>query len=238
MTGTANGDSPAGDPHSFTADKGYGQDTLLVHAGLPTHRSEGAAVLPIYQTATFGYHGILGGRPQGEYECWYTRPANNPNHMVLAAKIAELEGTESAVVLASGIAGVAATMMSLLNPGDHFLTQGQLYGCTYAVFHEELSRLGVEFSVVDTSKPGSWSAALRPNTKVFYVEGMSNPRLEVGDLRAVTAFAREHGLSSVVDASFTPPGKPLIWVGKTAANGSGCSWQSRVQICWQICSAG
>jgi len=162
MTGTANGDSPAGDPHSFTADKGYGQDTLLVHAGLPTHRcfacqpqatlhlitlsisidiatthsiqgqqlaclpglqcgflqhcscmshrvvffpkeagvaglkyqpeavclylavcrSEGAAVLPIYQTATFGYHGILGGRPQGEYECWYTRPANNPNHMV------------------------------------------------------------------------------------------------------------------------------------------------------------
>jgi cystathionine beta-lyase/cystathionine gamma-synthase len=175
-------------------------DTRLVHAGEPIPRIGGAVTMPVFQSSTFEYGG------QGRYDdVRYLRLNNSPNHEVLHRKLADIEGGEAALVTASGMAAISAALLTVLRPGDHLLAQRTLYGGTHDFVTETLARWGVHHDFVDASDPSGWAAALRPTTRAVYVEAITNPLLEVADLPAVAGFAREHGLVSLIDATFATP---------------------------------
>ncbi len=175
-------------------------DTLLVHAGEPRPRISGAVSMPVFQSSTFEFGGDV-----GYHDIRYIRLNNTPNHDVLHAKLAALERTETALVASSGMAAISAALLTVLSPGDHLLAHRALYGGTHDFITGELKRFGVEVGFVDTASPSTWEAARRPNTKAFYCETITNPLVEVGDLPAVAAFAKRHGLVSMIDNTFASP---------------------------------
>jgi cystathionine beta-lyase/cystathionine gamma-synthase len=175
-------------------------ETNLVHAGEPLPRILGAVEMPIFQSATYEYAG------EGSYhDVRYLRTNNTPSQLALHAKLAVLEGAESALVTASGMAAISTTLLTVLSPGDHLLAQSCLYGGTHDLLTGEFPRLGIAHTFIDADRRDSWAAQLRPNTRAIYVEAMSNPLLEVADLEGVIAFAREHRLVSIIDNTFATP---------------------------------
>ena len=175
-------------------------DTRLIHAGEPQPRHAGSVVMPVYQTSTYQYGG------EGQYDdLRYLRLNNSPNHEVLHQKLAAIESAEAALVTASGMAAISTALLSLLRPGDHVLAQRTLYGGTHDLLTQMLSTWGVEHSFFDADEDRGWADALRPNTRMVYVEALTNPLLEVADLQAVAKFARAHDLVSVIDATFATP---------------------------------
>ena len=175
-------------------------ETQLIHAGEPRPRIAGAVEMPIFQSAMFEYAGET-----SYHDLKYIRLNNTPNHLALHAKLAALEGAEAALVTASGMAAIATTLLTVLSAGDHVLAQNCLYGGTHALLTNDFARLGLTVEFVDGDDPDSWRAALRPSTRAIYVEAMTNPLLEVADLAAVAAFARRHGLVSIIDNTFATP---------------------------------
>ena len=175
-------------------------ETKLIHAGEPEPRIEGAVCLPIFQSATYE-----SGGEASYHDIRYLRLSNTPNHITLNKKLASLENAEDALVAASGMAAITSTLLSVLSAGDHLLAQECLYGGTHSFITRELSDFGISYDLIDAGDPGSWKAKLRPGTKAIYVESMANPLLQVADLRAVTAFAREHDLISCIDNTFPSP---------------------------------
>ncbi len=174
--------------------------TKLIHAGELRPPVEAAVVLPVFQSATFE------SAPDESYDdIRYIRLNNTPNHRVLHRKLAAICNAEAALVTASGMAAISATLMTLLRSGDHFLAQDCLYGGTHSLLNEDVPALGIEFDPIRGNQPESWEGLLRPRTRLVYVETMTNPLLEVADLEAVVAFARQHGLISVVDNTFASP---------------------------------
>ncbi|MCA9517461.1 MAG: aminotransferase class I/II-fold pyridoxal phosphate-dependent enzyme [Myxococcales bacterium] len=174
-------------------------DTVAVHAGRDA--VEGAVTFPIFQSATF--HSRASDTSYDAVR--YARLSNTPSHDQLHEKLAAICGAEAALTASSGMAAIAATLLTLLEAGDHALVQRGVYGGTHAFATRELARLGVAVTLVDGADPASWEAARRPETKVFYAEAITNPLVEVTDLAAVVAFARRHGLKTVVDATFATP---------------------------------
>ncbi|HEV3217649.1 MAG TPA: aminotransferase class I/II-fold pyridoxal phosphate-dependent enzyme [Vicinamibacterales bacterium] len=174
--------------------------TKLVHAGEPEPRLAGAVVTPIFQTAMYetagesSYHAIR-----------YIRLNNSPNHLVLHQKLAALENAEAALVAGSGMAAISTALLAVLEAGDHFLAQDCLYGGTHDLLTHDLPKMGLSCDFVNGDDPDSWKRKLRPNTKAIYFESLSNPRLQVPDLEAGVSFAREHGLISLIDNTFTSP---------------------------------
>jgi len=177
-----------------------GLETKLVHTDVPAAHAAGAAVTPVFQSATYLY-----GQESSYHDVRYIRLNNTPNHDVLAAKFAALEGTEQAFVTGSGMAAISSSLLTVLRAGDHLLAQNCLYGGTLFFVQHELPSRGIDVTLVDLHRPESWRGALRPTTKAFYVEGIANPLMEVGDLAAVTAFAREHALVSLIDNTIATP---------------------------------
>ncbi len=174
--------------------------TQLIHAGEPETRVEGAVSLPVFQSATFAYTG------QSSYhDLKYIRLNNTPNHRVLQAKLAAIAGGEAAIVTASGMAAITGTLMTFLSAGDHLLAQDCLYGGTHSFVAHDLPSFGVSFDFIGGNDPASWGGLLRPETKVIYVETMTNPLLEVPDLEVVVRFAKAHGLVSMIDSTFASP---------------------------------
>ena len=175
-------------------------DTLLVHAGEPRPRAGGAVAMPIYQSSTFeetdarGYHDIR-----------YARLSNTPSHEALHGKLAALEGAEAALATASGMAAVSAALFSTLRAGDHLIAQDGLYGGTHDLITGDLSRLGIEHTFVSPDDPGAWERALKARSRVFYLESMTNPLVRVADLPAAASFARDRGLTAIVDNTFATP---------------------------------
>jgi len=175
-------------------------ETKLVHAGEPEPRPAGAVVPPIFQTAMYetagesSYHAIR-----------YIRLNNSPNHLVLHQKLAALENAEAALVAGSGMAAISTALLAVLGAGDHFLAQDCLYGGTHDLLTHDLPKLGVSLDFINSDDPDSWTKKLRPNTKAIYFESLSNPMLQVPDLEAGVAFARKHGLVSLIDNTFTSP---------------------------------
>ncbi len=175
-------------------------DTRLVHAGEPERRVEGAVVMPIFQTAMYEYGG------ESEYhDVRYIRLNNTPNHHAIHRKLASLENAEAALVTSSGMAAITTSLLSVLSAGDHLLAQNTLYGGTHDFITRDLKTFGIEFDLIDGDDPGSWKEKLRPATRAIYCESMTNPLLQVGDLDAVVAFARENRLVSMVDNTFPSP---------------------------------
>jgi cystathionine beta-lyase/cystathionine gamma-synthase len=175
-------------------------ETKLIHAGEPEPRIDGAVTMPIFQTAMFESAG-----EKSYHEIRYLRLNNTPNHVALHAKLAALENAEAALVTSSGMAAISTALLALLSNGDHFLAQNCLYGGTHDLVTKDLLGYGITHSFVDGSKPDTWEAALRPNTKLMYVESIANPLLDVPDLEAVVAFAKRHGLITLIDNTFASP---------------------------------
>ena len=175
-------------------------ETKLIHAGEPEPLISGAVSMPIFQSATFEYAG------QGSYhDLKYIRLNNTPNHIALHQKLASLENAEAALVTASGMAAISTALLTVLSSGDHFLAQGCLYGGTHDLITKDLPAFGISFDFIDGEDPDSWKLKLKPNTKAIYVETMTNPLLEVADLKAVVKFAEEHDLVSLIDNTFASP---------------------------------
>ncbi len=183
-------------------------DTRLIHAGEPETRICGAVSLPVFQSSTFEYAG------QSSYgELKYIRMNNTPNHEVLHRKLASLENAEAALVTASGMAAISTTLLALFSPGDHILVQDCLYGGTQDFIVSDLVPLGFQFDFIDADHPTSWAAKIKPNTRGLYVETITNPLLQVGDLKALAEFAKANGLVSMIDNTFATPVnfRPAEW---------------------------
>jgi cystathionine beta-lyase/cystathionine gamma-synthase len=177
-----------------------GLETKLIHAGEPDPLIGAAVSMPIFQSATFEY-----GGEKSYHDLRYIRLSNTPNHVALHEKLAAIENAERALVTASGMAAISTTLLTLLSCGDRLLAQSCLYGGTHDLLTGEFPRLGIAVDFIDGDDPGSWSAMLRPETKVIYVETISNPLLEVADLEAVVEFASANGLVSIIDNTFASP---------------------------------
>lgn len=174
--------------------------TQLIHAGEPLQRIEGSVCMPVFQSANFV------ATNEGQYDAIkYARLNNTPNHVALHLKIAAIENAEAALVLGSGMAAVSHTLFGLLKSGDHILAQKTLYGGTFSLITEDLARFGVKVDYVDAAKPATWLPKVNDSTKIFYVEAISNPLMEVPDFTEVVSFARKTGLLTIVDNTFTSP---------------------------------
>ncbi|MGD2125265.1 MAG: aminotransferase class I/II-fold pyridoxal phosphate-dependent enzyme [Desulfobacteraceae bacterium] len=175
-------------------------ETKLIHAGEPEPLIEGAVSMPIFQSAMFEYRG------ETSYDdLRYIRLNNTPNHAALHQKLAALENAEAALVTASGMAAISTTLLTMLSSGDHFLSQDCLYGGTHDFLTRDLPGLHISYDFIEGEDTGSWKAKLKSNTKAIYVETMTNPLLQVADLGAVVAFAKAHGLVSIIDNTFASP---------------------------------
>lgn len=175
-------------------------DTRAIHAGEPRPRIEGAVAMPVFQSSTFTTQ-----PGQSYHDLGYIRLSTTPNHAALHAKLASLEGTEAALVTASGMAAITTSLLSVLKSGDHMLAQDCLYGGTHNFLTEDLPSLGIEVDFFDGNQADQWRSKLRPNTRVLYAETLTNPLLGVADLEAMAQFAREHGLVSMIDSTFASP---------------------------------
>lgn len=175
-------------------------DTRLIHAGEPEPRILGAVTTPVFQTVTFALPPLATME-----DVRYVRLNNTPNHDALHGKLASLENGEAALVTASGMAAISTTLLTVLKAGDHLLAQNGVYGGTLGFFRDECPAFGIAVDLIDANDPASWRKALRPTTRAIYVEPMTNPLLEVGDLDAVVRFAREHDIVAIIDNTFATP---------------------------------
>ena len=183
-------------------------ETKLIHSGEPEPRIQGAVSMPIFQSAMFEYAGET-----SYHDLQYIRLNNTPNHIALHEKLAALESAEAALVTASGMAAISATLLTFLASGDHLLAQDCLYGGTHDFLTKDFPSFGLSYDFINGNDPESWKRKLRPNTKAIYVEPMTNPLLEVADHRAIVKFAKTHGLVSIIDNTFASPVnfRPLEW---------------------------
>ncbi len=177
-------------------------ETLAVRSGERRPGPEGSLVFPIYQGTVFS---VEEGSTYDDLPYVYLRVSNTPSQRYLHDKLAALEGAEAALATGSGMAALTAILLAFLKKGDHFLAGDCLYGGTHAFITQRAEDLGLTYSFVDPQRPESWSGAVRPNTRLFLVETITNPLMRVPRLREVAAFAKEHGLLSVIDNTFATP---------------------------------
>ncbi len=175
-------------------------ETKLIHAGEPKPRIDGAINVPIFQSSTYEYAG------EGSYhDVRYLRLSNTPNHLALHKKLAALEGAEAALVTSSGMSAIATTLLTFLKAGDHLLTHNTLYGGTADFVNNELPEYGIKCDLIDASNPSEWDSKLKPNTKVVYIETITNPLMDVPELGKIVEFAKSHNLISMIDNTFASP---------------------------------
>jgi len=173
--------------------------TRAIHVGQEPDPATGATIVPIYQTSTYTQEAP--GQHKG-YE--YSR-TSNPTRTALEECVAALEGGERGLAFASGLAATVATM-SLLSPGDHVVAGDDLYGGTYRLFDKVLPRTGgLDFTYADTADPASVEKALRPGTKLLWIETPTNPMLTLSDIAALSSMAHERGAVVAVDNTFASP---------------------------------
>ncbi len=180
-------------------DKQHGFETRVIHAGQHPDPSTGAIMPPIFQTSTYvqSSPGVHKG-----YE--YSR-SQNPTREALERCVADLEGGRRGYAFASGLAGMS-TVLELLDAGAHIIASDDLYGGSFRLFDKVRKRsMGLQVSFIDMTDPQAVRAAIRPETKLVWVETPSNPLLKLIDLAAVAAIAREAGLIAVADNTFASP---------------------------------
>ncbi|MBI2266532.1 MAG: aminotransferase class I/II-fold pyridoxal phosphate-dependent enzyme [Armatimonadetes bacterium] len=173
--------------------------TLAVHGS--GHQSVmGAVGFPIFQSANFLYAGET-----NYHELRYIRLNNTPNHEMLHETLKELEKGDAALVTGSGMAAITTALLTALRAGDHLLAQPVLYGGTHTFIAHDLERHGVRHGFIDPDDPDKWEAALTPATRAVYVESVANPLLDVLDLDRVVAFAKHHGIMTIIDNTLPYP---------------------------------
>ncbi|CAN5664934.1 cystathionine gamma-synthase [soil metagenome] len=172
--------------------------TICIHAGQEPDPSTGAIITPIFQTSTYVQEEL--GKHKG-YE--YAR-TQNPTRFALEQNLAAIEGGLAAYAFASGMAAIDA-ITTLLKSGDHVVVTDNTYGGTFRLFDKVLSKYGLEFSYVDTSRSELIEQAIRPETRMLFVETPTNPVLRLTDLAAAAQIARKHDVRLVVDNTFASP---------------------------------
>jgi methionine-gamma-lyase len=196
---------------SHLAARAAALSTVCVHAGDQRDASTGALDVPIVLSAAFGFASAeeAAGAFQGANDAYIYGRWGNPTVDALEAKLAALEGTEDACATASGMAAVSGTVLALCGRGDHVVAPRSMYAESARLLRERLPRFGIETTFVDASQPqagaAAYEAALRPETRLLYVETPANPNLAVADLGAVVALARSRGLATVADNTFATP---------------------------------
>jgi cystathionine beta-lyase/cystathionine gamma-synthase len=172
--------------------------TDAIHAGQPPDPSTGAVSTPIYQTSTYVQEEL------GKHKGFEYARTQNPTRSALEANVAAIEGGKAAYAYASGMAAIGA-IASMLNAGDHVIVTDNTYGGTFRLFDKVLTRHGFEFSYVDTSCLDQIERAVRPNTKMLFVETPTNPVLRLTDIAGAAAIARARKITLVVDNTFASP---------------------------------
>ncbi|MCK4872687.1 MAG: PLP-dependent transferase [Phycisphaerales bacterium] len=180
--------------------------TLSVHAGL-TPNEHRAVVTPIYQTSTFSFDSADQGAAlfKGEEEGYIYSRMGNPTVQGLEDAIAALEGGHKSLACGSGMAAIHSALATLLSAGDHLICSDAVYGPTCSLVENVLTRMGIENTIVDTSNLAAVKKAMRPNTKVIFVETPGNPTLVVTDIAAVAEIAHTGGAQLIVDNTFMTP---------------------------------
>jgi cystathionine gamma-synthase len=179
-------------------------ETAAVHGASDLEKKNGPVATPIYQTSTFEVTDNDEQIRVTETDRYYTR-WGNPTNTVAEQTLAALEGTESARTFASGMGAVTTTILALLKAGDHIVAQRDIYGGVTKFFSQWLPKLGIETTFVDTTDYEQHARAIRPNTRVLYLESPTNPALRVVDMKRGAALAKEHGLISLIDSTFGTP---------------------------------
>ena len=173
-------------------------ETIAIHAGDRPDKAYGAIAVPIYQTSNFAFEEV--GKTKG-YD--YSRTAN-PTRKVLEDTIAQLEGGKAGFAFATGMAA-EATVMHLLKTGDHVISQDDIYGGTYRLFQNVMQNFGLEFTFLSLDSRERIEEAIKPNTKMLWLETPSNPLLNIVDLELVVEIAQKHRLLTVIDNTFASP---------------------------------
>jgi cystathionine beta-lyase/cystathionine gamma-synthase len=179
-------------------------ETKAVHGASDLEKKNGPVSTPIYQTSSFQ---VTDNDEQVRItptDHHYTR-YGNPTNTVAEKTIAELEGMDAALTFASGMGAVTTTIMALLKSGDHVVAQRDIYGGVNKFLSQWLPKMGIETTFVDTTDYDQHARAIRPNTKLLYLESPTNPTLRVVDFKKVAAVARQHKLLSMIDATFGTP---------------------------------
>ncbi|MBP77866.1 MAG: cystathionine beta-lyase [Deltaproteobacteria bacterium] len=182
--------------------KGFG--SKAVHSG--TNHIGDAVNTPIFQSSTYKltderYAGWAAG---AQHTLLYAR-ISSVNSAAVAEKLTAMEGGEDAETFSSGMAAISTTLMAFVSAGDHIVASPDVYGGTYALLTEELPRFGVETTMADMRDPASYEAAIQPNTKILYIETLTNPVLKVCDIPAMVAIAKKHNLLCIIDNTFASP---------------------------------
>ena len=188
-----------------------GPSTTAIHAGERVDPTTHALNTPLYQTATFAFdsaeekEAAVDRSLEWEPGVFFYTRTGNPTTAALEGKLAALEGAEDATVGASGMAAVSATLLSLLDAGDHLVASSDLFVITRVLLDDVLASKGIEITHVDVTDLAAVHDAIRPATKVLFVESLSNPHMDIADVPALAEIAREHGLTFVVDNTFLSP---------------------------------
>ena len=173
--------------------------TKAIHVGQEADPATGATIVPIYQTSTYTQ------QAPGEHKGYEYSRTGNPTRTALEECVAALEGAEYGLAFASGLAATAA-VMSLLSPGDHVVAGDDLYGGTYRLFDKVLKEGNrLDFDYVDTTDPESVERALRPETRMLWIETPTNPMLTLSDVATLSEMAHERGAAVAVDNTFASP---------------------------------
>jgi O-acetylhomoserine (thiol)-lyase len=187
---------------------GWSFETRQIHAGQSADTATGARALPIYQTTSYVFKdtdhaaNLFGLKEFGNI---YTR-IMNPTQDAVEQRLASLEGGVAALLVASGQAAETLAILNVAEAGDHIVSSPRLYGGTYNLFHYSLPKLGITVSFVeDPDDLESWRGAVRPNTKAFFAETISNPKQDVLDIEGVAGIAHESGVPLIVDNTVATP---------------------------------
>jgi cystathionine beta-lyase/cystathionine gamma-synthase len=179
-------------------------ETKAVRGAANLDKKNGPLATPIYQTSTFEVTDNDEQVRATHSDHFYTR-YGNPTNTVAEKRIAELEGVEAALTFASGMGAITTTIMALLQSGDHVVAQRDIYGGANKFLSQWLPKMGIETTLVDTTEYEQHARAIRPNTKLLYLESPTNPVLRVVDFKRVAALAKQHNLLSMIDATFGTP---------------------------------
>ncbi len=182
----------------------YQAETKAVRGAANLEKKNGPLATPIYQTSTFEVTDNEEELRATHTDHFYTR-YGNPTNTVAEQTIAALEGVETALTFASGMGAITTTLMALLKSGDHIVAQRDIYGGVSKFLSQWLPKMGIETTFVDTTEYEQHERAIRPNTKLLYLESPTNPTLRVVDLKLVAAVAKRHNILSIIDSTFGTP---------------------------------
>jgi len=189
------------------ADREFGFETLCLHAGQIPDVQTGSRAVPLYQTTSYVFDDTNHAASLFNLQTFgnvYTR-LSNPTTAVFEERVAAIEGGRAAVATATGQAAEMVALLNILEQGDHIVSSSKLYGGTLTMFGVSFRKLGIEATMVDPDDPENFRKALKPNTKAIFSETLGNPAINVVDLEAIGAIAREAGVPFIVDNTAASP---------------------------------